>query len=237
MGLGTDIFSLKQNYGDKNELRASIRASKRKAGILPKEFDYYCPGCLHQTNEHSKRCPQCRKQRLLKTGKEALEEFISDDWYIEKNISKYFTIFMLTISIILSVIYLITWEIDALYSSIYWTIFTLIIDIFLIKIESSRKNMYINAFKANNYLVIKTIDSALKEKRIRYKKLGPPSWLTTFPIYFSETFNIFGQNLIIKVQRERWGYTLIMVGPVRQSNKKHIEDMKKILNIAFNDFE
>ena len=32
-----------------------------------KTFDYYCPGCLHQTNDGPGRCGECSKEMLVET--------------------------------------------------------------------------------------------------------------------------------------------------------------------------
>jgi len=41
--------------------------SDRKIFSTNKEFDYYCPHCLFQTNEFDKICPECRSGRLMDT--------------------------------------------------------------------------------------------------------------------------------------------------------------------------
>jgi len=237
VGLETGNFGFKPISRHKNELKVSAKFSRNMSWKLPKEFDYYCPGCLHQTNEYSKRCPECKKQRLLKTEEEGAKEFITDDWYLENEVSKYFVSIMLSISLIFFIIYLITMKFGALFFSIFWTLITFTIAIFLSRIDSIRKNMYINSYKTNNYLIIDSIEIALRDQKVRFRKLGASNWLTSLPMFFSETFEIFGQDLLIKVQRENQGYTTVMVGPVKQSNKKYVEDMKKILNIAFKEIE
>ena len=237
MGLETGNFDFKPISSHKHELRALVKTSKRRAGRLPKEFDYYCPGCLHQTNEYSRRCPECKKQRLLKTGEEGFKEFISDDWYMEKDASKYLTYFTLGTALVLFSIFLATWHFFVLFNTIFWTLILIIIDLFLMKVEATKKNMYTNTFKTNNYIVTSIIEDVLKNQKIKYSKLGPSNWLATFPIFISETFQINGQDWLIKVEKENQGYTMVMLGPVKQSNKKYVEDMKKILNIAFNDIE
>lgn len=37
---------------------------------LPKEFDYFCPACLHQTNEFTVLCPKCGHEGLRESGKD-----------------------------------------------------------------------------------------------------------------------------------------------------------------------
>jgi hypothetical protein len=36
---------------------------------LPKVYDFYCPKCLYQTNEHVEFCPNCQTGRLSPTTK------------------------------------------------------------------------------------------------------------------------------------------------------------------------
>jgi hypothetical protein len=47
--------------------RMDALESRSKAENLPKVFDYYCPGCLFQTNTMTDICPECNKKKLMKT--------------------------------------------------------------------------------------------------------------------------------------------------------------------------
>ena len=66
-GLGIFAFFLGRFLGAKYRAKEEALWAERKTKNLPKEFDYYCPHCLFQTNEYSKICPQCRSKRLEKT--------------------------------------------------------------------------------------------------------------------------------------------------------------------------
>ena len=46
------------------ECKEEINRAKIKAENLPKEYNYYCPFCLFQTNEKYKTCPKCAKSKL-----------------------------------------------------------------------------------------------------------------------------------------------------------------------------
>ncbi|UCE36444.1 MAG: hypothetical protein JSW00_13100 [Thermoplasmata archaeon] len=50
---------------------------------LPKTYNFYCPRCLHQTNDDVKTCPDCGVGRLMPTAR------FSEDEKIGKNVSKH----------------------------------------------------------------------------------------------------------------------------------------------------
>jgi hypothetical protein len=37
---------------------------------LPKEFDFFCPACLYQTNDFTVLCPKCGHEGLEESGKD-----------------------------------------------------------------------------------------------------------------------------------------------------------------------
>lgn len=57
----------------RKERRRTTEIKKRadqEIAALPKKYDYFCPKCLHQTNEKTRVCPSCRNGRLEPTGRE-----------------------------------------------------------------------------------------------------------------------------------------------------------------------
>ena len=67
VGLSILAHFLGRFWGKKYRAKEEAKEAERRSKNIPKEFDYYCPHCLFQTNEYSKICPQCRRQRLEKT--------------------------------------------------------------------------------------------------------------------------------------------------------------------------
>ena len=67
MGTGTTAYWAGKVAAEKVRAKEGAKDAKKKVKKLPKEFDYYCPHCLFQTNEYSKICPECRTGRLEKT--------------------------------------------------------------------------------------------------------------------------------------------------------------------------
>jgi Zn finger protein HypA/HybF involved in hydrogenase expression len=52
------------------KLQAEIIEAEMKAEELPKEYDYYCPACLFQTNDFSVLCPKCGHEGLKESGED-----------------------------------------------------------------------------------------------------------------------------------------------------------------------
>lgn len=67
MRLALLAYLYRRIAGSKYRAKQEVKEAERRAKNIPKEFDYYCPHCLLQTNGYSKICPQCRSKRLEKT--------------------------------------------------------------------------------------------------------------------------------------------------------------------------
>lgn len=51
----------------KEQAKLEAKEAEEKAKDLPKEFDYFCPACLYQTNELTEFCPKCGNKELRRT--------------------------------------------------------------------------------------------------------------------------------------------------------------------------
>lgn len=49
----------------KREKEDIKKDSERIITSTYKQFNYYCPHCLFQTNDYNKFCPKCRRGRLV----------------------------------------------------------------------------------------------------------------------------------------------------------------------------
>ena len=61
---------------DMSAEQSEAESARSKAENLPKEFEYYCPGCLFQTNEPSRTCPKCGERDLERTGTRQIQVII-----------------------------------------------------------------------------------------------------------------------------------------------------------------
>lgn len=77
MGTGTSAHFAGKIAAQKHRAKTDAKEAEKTAKNLNKEFDYYCPHCLYQTNEYTKLCPRCRSKRLEKTYTDNKE---STDW-------------------------------------------------------------------------------------------------------------------------------------------------------------
>ena len=59
-------FKIKKDI--KKEKRIIKYNTEKKIASTYKQFNYYCPHCLFQTNDFTKICPECRSSKLLKTN-------------------------------------------------------------------------------------------------------------------------------------------------------------------------
>ena len=60
-------FHIYDYYKIKRSKKALEADYNRKISELPKEFNYYCPSCLYQTNDYVKICPKCNNSKLSAT--------------------------------------------------------------------------------------------------------------------------------------------------------------------------
>jgi hypothetical protein len=55
-----------QVYVDDNRQIQHAKVVIPIGSAVPKEFDYYCPACLFQTNDELKICPKCNEKKMIK---------------------------------------------------------------------------------------------------------------------------------------------------------------------------
>jgi hypothetical protein len=68
-GTGVTAYWATDISQKKARAKAKAKAAEKKAKNLPKVYNYYCPHCLFQTNDYSKKCPECQSSKLIRTHK------------------------------------------------------------------------------------------------------------------------------------------------------------------------
>jgi len=78
----------KRAEGHKRSIQEAKEA-KEKAKDLPKEFDYYCPRCLYQTNAAYIFCPSCGTNKMARTKEKKAAKKIEEDEEEEESFEFY----------------------------------------------------------------------------------------------------------------------------------------------------